>query len=596
MSGRRSSFAEQWARGLIGRLVSGRYELRALIGCGGIGAVFHAYDHTLRREVAVKTLLPHLDEPEHVERFLVEARTMAAMHHPNVVTVHDVLEVHGRPWMVMELLHGESLQDRLSREKRLPPRQALTILQAVASALDHAHSHNLVHRDVKPANIFLERSGRVVLLDFGLVRVLGSGRRTPTGMRLGTPGYMAPEQMLRPWEVGPATDVYALGVVAYQLLAGRRPFEGASFDELWRAHMEAPVPRPGNMPTPVYRVLARALEKKPGRRYRRAGEFVEALERALAGRASAVGARFPGRLGRRAVALVAVVVLTAVSLVVAGGWLSGDRSAPGRAGVAVLLSPTADGRAPTAAGVAVGAPAEATPSDRGKRDLRPTSTPVAVVEVVGPTSTPVAAGGAAVPLPPTSTPVSLPSTPTSTPTPTPTPTPVPQQVVRASPTVGSRLPTPTPTVAANAQACRQWADSAFKGLGAPNGPVAGPEQPFEVFASAPLPEGCELYLIVFPSAGSPVTFSGGEWVFSMDKLVARVPAAALPGGQCANCRWWVSLVPAGGSGEIWNSQEKVTVNQLNWTSQVVTGGGSSGGGSEGGGDGGTSGGVEIGGR
>ncbi len=269
---------------LIGRTLKDRFEVRELLGAGGIGAVYRAYDHQLGRDVAVKVLLPHMQNHEQVERFLQEAQAMARLRHPHIVQVYDYYDQDEEvgPFLVMELLRGETLWDRLQRRRVFPPGEVVRLLKPVAAALDYAHSQNMVHRDVKPTNIFLERMGisgeeeRVVLGDFGLVRVGGDAQRTHEGLLLGTPAYMAPEQIVHPWEVGPATDIYALGVVAYLLLSGRLPFDGST-QEILEAHQSQPVPQPPGVSPRLFRVLERALRKQPGERYASAGAFVEAL-------------------------------------------------------------------------------------------------------------------------------------------------------------------------------------------------------------------------------------------------------------------------------------------------------------------------------
>ena len=275
---------------LLGRTLKDRFEVHAFLGAGGIGAVYKAYDYRLGREVAIKVLLPHMQNAEQVERFLYEARVMARLRHPAIVQVYDYYEEAEDigPFLVMELLRGETLWDRLQRQGRFLPEEVVRFLKPVAAALDYVHSQNIVHRDVKPANIFLEPSvipgqeERVVLGDFGLVRVGQETYLTVADGRLllGTPAYMAPEQIMRPQIVGPAADIYALGVVAYLLLSGRLPFDGTR-EEILRGHQELPPPQPPGMSLQLFRVLERALRKPPAERYPSAGAFVEALELAI---------------------------------------------------------------------------------------------------------------------------------------------------------------------------------------------------------------------------------------------------------------------------------------------------------------------------
>jgi hypothetical protein len=203
----------------------GRYELRGLLGQGGFATVYRAYDPLLAREVALKALLPHLAADAGVRaRFLAEARALAGLRHSNVVTVFDVGEAAGQPFFAMELVAGETLAARLEGG---PPPHAATLawLAEIASALDYLHAAGLVHRDVKPANVVIETSGRAVLMDLGIARSIDSTSHTLTGASLGTPAYMSPEQV-RGETAGPPADIYALGVVAFQLLTGQPPVRG----------------------------------------------------------------------------------------------------------------------------------------------------------------------------------------------------------------------------------------------------------------------------------------------------------------------------------------------------------------------------------
>jgi eukaryotic-like serine/threonine-protein kinase len=253
----------------------GRYELRGLLGQGGFATVYRAYDPLLAREVALKALLPHLAADAGVRaRFLAEARALAGLRHSNVVTVFDVGEAAGQPFFAMELVAGETLAARLEGG---PPPHAATLawLAEIASALDYLHAAGLVHRDVKPANVVIETSGRAVLMDLGIARSIDSTSHTLTGASLGTPAYMSPEQV-RGETAGPPADIYALGVVAFQLLTGQPPFAGDTAHVLHAQVYDAPPLE--RLPPRSAAILATALAKEPAARWPSATAFVAALD------------------------------------------------------------------------------------------------------------------------------------------------------------------------------------------------------------------------------------------------------------------------------------------------------------------------------
>jgi len=264
----------------------GKYQIQAALGKGGMGMVYAGYDPLLDRKVAIKVLAPHLVwEEGFVERFLREARAAARIKHPNIVTVYDVGQEQDQFYFVMEYLEGQTLSDHIRSRGALPPDEALSILQPLADALDYAHQRGLVHRDIKPSNIIVGDGLRVTLTDFGIARAAQETRLTTTGAIMGTPEYMSPEQA---WgeEVGHETDLYSLAVVAYEMLSGRVPFSGTTpHAVLYKQIHEPPPPirdaRP-DLPPGVETVLARALDKEPGKRYATAKEFVGELESALA--------------------------------------------------------------------------------------------------------------------------------------------------------------------------------------------------------------------------------------------------------------------------------------------------------------------------
>ena len=263
-----------------------RYAGARPIASGGMGRVFHATDSELRRDVAVKVLADRYADNEDVRaRFRREARAAARLSgNPNIVTIFDVGEYQGRPMIVMEYLDGGSLEARVQGQGGCPPAQVLAWLEQAAHALDAAHAAGVVHRDVKPGNLLLDGRDQVHVGDFGIASAVGLDSFTETGTILGTAGYLSPEQA-RGERATAASDRYSLAVVAYELLAGRRPFESESTTAEAARHATAPIPsihddKPELAPAfdPVFQ---RALAKAPAARYPSAAEFVADLRAAL---------------------------------------------------------------------------------------------------------------------------------------------------------------------------------------------------------------------------------------------------------------------------------------------------------------------------
>jgi serine/threonine-protein kinase len=272
-------------------VLSGRYELGRAVGNGGMGEVYEAYDQKLSRRVAVKCLKPGFGGTHH-ERFVREVRHAAAFIHPNVVTVFDVGDDEGSPYFVMELVDGHTLAAELKEKGRLTTEEAVRIADGVLAGLAAAHARDLVHRDVKPANVLLGADGGVKLADFGIAKAVHDAAPSLTAVNdiIGTPTYLAPEQAGGE-PTGPATDLYAVGVLLYEMLAGEPPFRGDSPMATALAHRDAPVPplvdkRP-DVPNRLARAIERALEKDPTRRYHDADEMRAALDDAMAGTAGA---------------------------------------------------------------------------------------------------------------------------------------------------------------------------------------------------------------------------------------------------------------------------------------------------------------------
>jgi tetratricopeptide (TPR) repeat protein len=263
-----------------------RYREPERIGHGGMGEIFRARDETLGREVAVKVLAERFaDDPDVRERFTREALAAAQLSgERHVVTIFDVGEHAGRPFIVMEHLGGGSLEDVRRREGAQPPGRALAWLEQAAQALDAAHARGIVHRDVKPANLLLDAAGELHVADFGIATAAGMDSFTRPGTVLGTAGYLAPEQAAGE-PTSPATDLYALAVVAFELLTGRRPFERDNPTAEAAAHIRAPVPAISEanpeLPRELDAVFERALAKDPGRRHGSCGELVSELRGAF---------------------------------------------------------------------------------------------------------------------------------------------------------------------------------------------------------------------------------------------------------------------------------------------------------------------------
>ena len=220
MSGDTSSHMIETLR----RALTGRYEVERLLGQGGMGSVFLGRDIVLDRPVAIKVVAPELAGAEAIrERFLQEARLVARLRHPNIVAVYAAGEADGLLYFVMELVEGESLRDRLTRDTRMDGDAGTIVLRDLARALAYAHEHGVVHRDVKPENILLDnRSGNALLVDFGVARALAGGdaRVTMTGYTLGSPKYMSPEQASGERDLDGRSDVYSLGLVGYEMFSG----------------------------------------------------------------------------------------------------------------------------------------------------------------------------------------------------------------------------------------------------------------------------------------------------------------------------------------------------------------------------------------
>jgi serine/threonine protein kinase len=265
----------------------GKYQIVSEIGRGGMATVYKAFDPSLKRHVALKVLSPRLSSDDQIiRRFEREATTAANLKHPNIVIIHDVSNADGFQFLVMELLEGRTLREEIRTVGALPLARVVPIAAQVAGALDYAHQHGLIHRDVKPSNIILGANDHATLTDFGLVRAMSGSRLTEVGSALGTLEYMPPEQ-LSGEQVDSRSDVYSLGVVVYESLTAQMPFHADTPYTLMRQVMYEPPPPLSRampqLPRTLDRVVAQALAKSPGDRFRTAGEFASALYQTLAG-------------------------------------------------------------------------------------------------------------------------------------------------------------------------------------------------------------------------------------------------------------------------------------------------------------------------
>src|SRR5512144_2054880 len=266
-----------------GTTLGGRYRLDERIAGGGMGDVWRGTDEVLGRTVAVKVLLPALlEEPGFAERFRGEARTMATINHPGVVDVYDYGSENGTAFLIMEYVEGDALSRTLSRVGRLTPSRTMALVAQAADALHAAHDKGIVHRDVKPGNLLVRPNGTLVLTDFGIARSAMVGQLTAAGSVLGTASYISPEQASGATAT-PLSDVYALGVVAYQCLSGRRPFEGDNPLEIAMRHVrDAPPPLPTDTPPAVRQIVERAMAKDPAARWPSAAALAQVARRASA--------------------------------------------------------------------------------------------------------------------------------------------------------------------------------------------------------------------------------------------------------------------------------------------------------------------------
>jgi eukaryotic-like serine/threonine-protein kinase len=468
---------------LAGTVLQSRYRLLDVVGEGGMAVVYRARDELLDRDVAVKILRPQFAaDDEFVRRFRQEARSAASLAHPNIAPVFDS-GVHGElQFIVMQLVEGPDLEKILNERGRLPVPEALRITMAVAEALEAAHDHGIIHRDIKPGNILLTPDGSVRVVDFGISRAVSDVSRTVPGLLLGSIQYCSPEQVLGE-AVGPSSDVYSLGIVLYELLTGARPFDGSSpvavALERIRRQPRPPGEVVGDLPAGIDELVMRAVARDPGERYPSGRAFAEAIRewwRASRREAAAVSA-VPRSERRRAVLTSAMGVAAASTVASGFGPGGGLRSAAARTSAGPRTAILGTARSPLVVprdesddhrilGLLIPLGAlllvalalwsvfryDGSPANVLIATASPAATVAAVVATPRPSPSPLATPA------PTPTPLAIPTpspTPRAAPTPVPvvraTPRPTPRATPRATPRSTPR-PTPRPVVTQSAPA------------------------------------------------------------------------------------------------------------------------------------------------
>ncbi len=340
--------------GWIGRTIGDRYQIQELIGQGGMSAVYKAYDPNLRRVVAVKLIHSHLSQdPQFVRRFEEEATSVAQMRHPSIIQVYDFNNEGNTYFIIFEFVPGESLRARLQRtieaKRSLNLTKIVDYSSTVADALDYAHSRGIIHRDIKPANVMINVHDQAILMDFGIVKIVGGDTHTATGAVLGTARYISPEQV-RGESVDYRTDIYSMGVMLYEMSSGRPPYEADSAITVMMMHVNDPIPdirsvRP-DMPASLANVITRAMAKNRSNRFQSAAELAQAIRliesdpaiSAVAG-VSTVAAAAPRRVDQPAQAPQPAAASTGV-------LASSRKEAPGQADPGAV--PVAAAQKPTA--------------------------------------------------------------------------------------------------------------------------------------------------------------------------------------------------------------------------------------------------------
>ncbi|PYQ01858.1 MAG: hypothetical protein DMF82_18030, partial [Acidobacteria bacterium] len=268
----------------------GRYQVLTSIGYGAMGAVYKAFDPLIKRTLAIKTI--RLDIPRgspqyrsFIDRFYHEARISGTLSHPNIVTLFDIGEENGLPYLAMEFVEGQTISSILERGERFPPEKVIALVSQIASAVDYAHSKGVIHRDIKPSNLILYEGERVKVTDFGIAKLVDA-EMTQSGTLLGTPSYMSPEQAMGD-KLDGRSDIFSLGVCAFEMLSGEQPFPGTNVTSILYKLVHVDPIEPANLemnglvPQKWHEVFSRVLAKKPDDRYQTASDFVQDLEYCL---------------------------------------------------------------------------------------------------------------------------------------------------------------------------------------------------------------------------------------------------------------------------------------------------------------------------
>lgn len=277
------------ANNLIGKTISNRYVVEEMLGQGGMSAVYKGTDPNLKRVVAIKIIHSHLsNNPDFVQRFEEEAAAVAQLRHHGIIQVYDFNRDDDLYYMVLEFVPGETIQDHLKRlndsGRKLSPSKAIEYMASICDAVDYAHQRGMIHRDIKPANLMLTTTGQVILMDFGIAKIVGGTRHTATGAVVGTAMYMSPEQ-IKGEQPDRRTDIYSLGVTLFEMVSGRPPFDANSAMTLMMMHINDPIPNIKSLnpdvPDALVAVINKALEKDPNDRYQTAAQMAAALRNAL---------------------------------------------------------------------------------------------------------------------------------------------------------------------------------------------------------------------------------------------------------------------------------------------------------------------------